>query len=218
MKGTSRGKSADRPEARRSTAELVSRRQREIAEVATQLVAEKGFAKTLMRDIARGADVSVGTVYEYIRSKDDILFLIIEYWSGVWRQGLDEALAVSADPAEQLRSAVEFLVRSSDEHPELVHLLYREQGNLNDTARGLLKKYEVQRVKKLAGVIAAAAQLGQLPPQTNPEVGATTIIVLADAWSLKGYILHKAQTADDWVEVIWRALSAPELLAEEKSR
>ncbi|MGH2578987.1 MAG: TetR/AcrR family transcriptional regulator, partial [Actinomycetota bacterium] len=73
--------SPNRPYARVGDADLVERRRAQIIEAATRLVARQGFAKTVVRDIADEANISVGLVYEYVRSKEDILFLIYEYWA-----------------------------------------------------------------------------------------------------------------------------------------
>src|SRR3712207_8074980 len=63
--------------------------------------------------------ISVGLVYEYVRSKEDILFLIYEHWARVWGQGLEGAIASGKGPFEQLEAAVTFLVRSEEHTSEL---------------------------------------------------------------------------------------------------
>jgi TetR/AcrR family transcriptional regulator, fatty acid metabolism regulator protein len=49
-----------------------------IINAATALFARKGFTGTSMLEIARKADVAEGTVYEYFRSKEDLLISIPE--------------------------------------------------------------------------------------------------------------------------------------------
>src|SRR5256712_12857434 len=103
-------KGGTRPLSRVGDADLVERRRAQIVEAATRLVARQGFAKTVVRDIAEEANISVGLVYEYVRSKEDILFLIYEHWSRVWGEGLEKAISRGKDPLDQLMSAVSFLV------------------------------------------------------------------------------------------------------------
>ncbi|MBW1999042.1 MAG: helix-turn-helix transcriptional regulator [Deltaproteobacteria bacterium] len=50
----------------------------EITEVSARLFAEKSYAGTSMRDIAKGLNVSIASVYYYFKNKEDILFNIIE--------------------------------------------------------------------------------------------------------------------------------------------
>ena len=42
------------------------------------LFKEKGFHRTTTREIARHAGFSIGTLYEYIRTKEDILYLVCD--------------------------------------------------------------------------------------------------------------------------------------------
>ena len=98
-------KGGTRPLSRVGDADLVERRRAQIVEAATRLVARQGFAKTVVRDIAEEANISVGLVYEYVRSKEDILFLIYEHWSRVWGEGLEKAIARGKDPLDQLMAA-----------------------------------------------------------------------------------------------------------------
>lgn len=53
-------------------------RKTQIIAAAARLFAEKGFHRTTTRDIAEAADVSEGTLYNYIESKDDLLLDIMD--------------------------------------------------------------------------------------------------------------------------------------------
>jgi TetR/AcrR family transcriptional regulator, cholesterol catabolism regulator len=55
------------------TEEEQQRRRKEIFDASLQLILEKGFNETSMREIARAADVGKSTLYDYYKSKDEIL-------------------------------------------------------------------------------------------------------------------------------------------------
>ena len=55
---------------------LVRRRRRQIVDAAVGLFIQQGFHKTTTRQIARAAGFSIGAVYEYVASKEDILYLV----------------------------------------------------------------------------------------------------------------------------------------------
>jgi len=183
--------SPTRPYARVGDADLVERRRAQIIEAATRLVARQGFAKTVVRDIADEANISVGLVYEYVRSKEDILFLVYEYWAAVWGAGLAEALAQPGDPLERIEAAVNFLVRISDKHADVIHLYYREAGNLSEDGRELAKSTERQVLEQLLGPIRDAITGGLLRPDTDSRVLATSLILLGHGYVLKGDLLRK---------------------------
>lgn len=58
--------------------EKKQRRRRRIVEAAVEAFNRKGFSATTMQEIAEGADLAVGTLYNYFPSKNDLLVGIIE--------------------------------------------------------------------------------------------------------------------------------------------
>lgn len=67
------------PPARRAqrAARLVKEREDQILDAAAALFGRKGFHRTTTKDIALEAEVSEGTLYNYFKSKDDMLIGII---------------------------------------------------------------------------------------------------------------------------------------------
>lgn len=188
-------KGSIRPLSRVGDADLVERRRAQIVEAATRLVARQGFAKTVVRDIAEEANISVGLVYEYVRSKEDILFLIYEHWARVWGEGLEKALARTEDPLDQLMSGVSFLVNVADKHTDVTHLFYRETGHLSDYGTEQAKQTEREMVDRLTAVLEAGVQADLLRPETDCVALATQLILLCHGWVLKGYLLRKGRTS-----------------------
>jgi AcrR family transcriptional regulator len=60
------------------TEEEQARRRQEIFDASVHLFAEKGFAETSMREIAAAAGIGKATLYDYFRTKDEILLSFIE--------------------------------------------------------------------------------------------------------------------------------------------
>jgi AcrR family transcriptional regulator len=187
-------KTGARPLSRVGDADLVERRRAQIVEAATRLVARQGFAKTVVRDIAEEANISVGLVYEYVRSKEDILFLIYEHWSRVWGEGLEKALSRAEDPLDQLMSGVSFLVSVADKHSDVTHLFYRETGHLSDYGTEQAKQTEREMVDRVTAVLESAVAAELLRPETDCQAVATSLILLCHGWVLKGYLLRKGRT------------------------
>jgi AcrR family transcriptional regulator len=187
-------KAGARPLSRVGDADLVERRRAQIVEAATRLVARQGFAKTVVRDIAEEANISVGLVYEYVRSKEDILFLIYEHWSRVWCDGLEKALARAEDPLDQLMAGVSFLVSVADKHSDVTHLFYRETGHLSDFGTDQTKQTEREMVDRMTAILESAVEAELLRPETDCLVVATSLILLCHGWVLKGYLLRKGRT------------------------
>ena len=55
---------------------MVEKRQQQISDSAMKLFAEKGYHNTSVRNIAKLSNISTGSIYDYVRNKEDILFLV----------------------------------------------------------------------------------------------------------------------------------------------
>ena len=58
--------------------DLVRERRELLVQAAIQVFLEKGFHNATVRDIGRAAKMTQGTIYNYVSSKDDILYLVCD--------------------------------------------------------------------------------------------------------------------------------------------
>ncbi|MBU0516450.1 MAG: TetR/AcrR family transcriptional regulator [Proteobacteria bacterium] len=63
---------------------LVEKKHAQIVDRACNVLFTNGFHKTSMRDIALACNMSIGQLYHYISSKDDILYLVHEHMQKIW--------------------------------------------------------------------------------------------------------------------------------------
>jgi TetR/AcrR family fatty acid metabolism transcriptional regulator len=82
---------------------LAGVRRRQILEAATRVFADKGYAAATVRDIARAARIAEGTIYNYFKSKEDVLIHIPGQIAGpvFERLASDLAEARTAEEAER---------------------------------------------------------------------------------------------------------------------
>ena len=68
--------------------QAIENKHRQIVEGACRVFFKKGFHPTSTREIAEAAGMSMGQLYHYISSKDDVLFLIHKHMQTTWYQHL----------------------------------------------------------------------------------------------------------------------------------
>jgi len=117
-------KPASRREVRRLQQQDVSRNQ--LLDAAEEVFGEKGFHDTTLKEVAELAEFSVGSVYSFFESKDDLFRQIFERRGAEFMPGLKDALGdPKGDPVEQLHALVDFEVGFFRAHPRFGRLYLR---------------------------------------------------------------------------------------------
>ncbi|WP_333831389.1 TetR/AcrR family transcriptional regulator [Pararhodobacter sp.] len=74
--------------------------------VAARLFREKGYAGTTVRDIAGALGILSGSLFHHFRSKEDILFAVMESVIAAMRRDLETALADAPSPHSRVRALI----------------------------------------------------------------------------------------------------------------
>lgn len=88
------------------TPKIVDREKRknEIAFIAMDLFAEKGFDGASISDIAGKARIAKGSIYDYFRSKDELILYALSAWINLVGEEGDKRSKKIKDPVKRLRS------------------------------------------------------------------------------------------------------------------
>ena len=99
-----------------------------ILDATLQLLEAEGAQRLTTNHIAARAGVSIGTVYQYFRDKDDILAALAEQRASAVRDDIAD-LVISPPGANAVRAIVQALTRSFDDAPRaraaLLDAMYR---------------------------------------------------------------------------------------------
>jgi TetR/AcrR family transcriptional regulator, cholesterol catabolism regulator len=118
--------------------DLVEQRRSEIIDVATRLFLERGFHKTSIRDIARACPFNVASLYMYVTSKEDILFLVAQQLIEEKAKAMGSIEISHDDPAASFRTALKSYCRIVQRYRPHVRLLYRELDVLSPSRREIV--------------------------------------------------------------------------------
>jgi len=100
-----------------------------ILESATSVFAKTGFYKAKAIEIARKANIAVGTIYNYFKNKDDILISIFNERIGGLNRSLEESLQEINNPDEKLATILDSMIalfKSNRELAEVVTIELRQ--------------------------------------------------------------------------------------------
>jgi len=110
---------------------LVRERRDKLIKAAIEVVKEKGFHAATMRDIGRAAGMTQGTIYNYVTSKDDVLFLVCDRLVSEYQEETRKALETIADPVERVRSGAKAVAQVIYQHQDEILLIF-QNGHLLD--------------------------------------------------------------------------------------
>ena len=175
----------------------VEERKREIALKAASLFIKHGYIQTSMRDIARECSISVGTIYHYIHSKDDILSLFQEITSSELEKFAHERLNVlrKGRPTEAISDAIDAIISFIDSTQDMTVFWYQEARNLNPQQTEALIRREDLEVKLLKNILQWGCETGDFEIN-DVDLAAHNIIVLCDMWAFRRWALRKDYTLD----------------------
>lgn len=179
--------------------ELIERRRSQIITAAIELFGERGYHGTAIRDIAKRANISIGTIYQYVTDKEDVLFLaLIEVLDGYLR-GIPAALEGMIGPLERFCAAVAAYCAVNDENSAATVLAYRETASLRKVRRNLIKQKEIETNKLIAACIEDCIA-ADLFVKVDIELFTYQIVMFSHAWALKAWRFRKLMSLQDYVE------------------
>lgn len=104
---------------------LVRERRDRLIAAAVEVFKAKGFHATTVRDIGRKAGMTQGTIYNYVKSKDDVLYLVCDRLVSEYQDETRKALETAADPVERIRSAARAVAEVIYKHQDEILLIYQ---------------------------------------------------------------------------------------------
>jgi TetR/AcrR family transcriptional regulator, cholesterol catabolism regulator len=171
--------------------ERVRERRAQIVSAAVRLFSEKGFHKTTTREIAKASGLSNGALYEYVKSKEDILFLVCQHIHNEIRRQLQSRHPVDAPGAAKLRRAIESLFRVLREMQADVLLIYQEAKSLPRAYLREVLRQELGIVNLFVELLREGVEDGSLAvAEERLELLAQDIVVMAQMWAFRRWALQ----------------------------
>ena len=191
----------------------VQERRVQIAEAAARVFREKGFHGATIREVGLAAGLTQGTLYNYIRSKDDILYLVHCDLTARYRTDVLEAIEGLSDPRARLRAAILAFVRAMQARHADIALIYQETHALErESLRAVLA--QTQDFIELFQRLVDEARADGMPISGAPNLAADIItflpVMLAlRRWRIRHMLDGEAAEAEV-VAFLLRGLGCPE--------
>jgi TetR/AcrR family transcriptional regulator, cholesterol catabolism regulator len=181
---------------------LVQKRRDQMINGAVALFIEKGFHRTTTREIARAAGFSIGTLYEYIRTKEDVLYLVCDRIYDQVRERLQQILNTQQATIEALRQGISDYFRIVDDMQNEVLVMYQEVKSLTRDALPYVLGKELEMVDLFRQMIERCVENRELFLSENQiKMMSHNIYVHGQMWAFRRWELRKLYTLDEYIEL-----------------
>lgn len=181
---------------------LIKKRRDQMIKGAVNLFKEKGFHRTTTREIAKASGFSIGTLYEYIRTKEDVLYLVCDSIYDQVRERMQQDIDTKQGSIESLKLAIAHYFRVVNEMQDEVLVMYQEAKSLTKDALPYVLKKEIEMVAMFESVINGCVASRELELEEHEvKLIAHNIFVQGQMWGFRRWALQKIYTLDQYIEL-----------------
>jgi AcrR family transcriptional regulator len=200
------GKSMARSKARIASniknEELINQRQQELVNAAVKFFVEKGFHKTTVREIAKEFGMSMGALYDYIRTKEDILFLVCDHIFKSVSAKLESSLKSEKNTKDKLKNAIRDYFIIIDSIQDYTLLLYQETKSLNRKDRNYVLSKEMELTKIFENIIVEGIKDKTFKiDRRTAKIVANNIMVEGQMWSFRRWVAQKNYSLNSYIKI-----------------
>mgnify|MGYP001439703816 CR=1 FL=1 len=182
--------------------DLVRERRKQIVDGAVRLFIKHGYHKTTTRALAKETGLSIGSLYEYVSTKDDVLYLVCiaihsEVEAGV-KQALARPTVGRAALAEVIREFFLVCNRMSDH----VLLMYQVTHFLPPKWQDKVLEAELRITNLFIEAMRELRTLGKLPYLDDDTINLIghNISVIGHTWAFRRWYFARNFTIEQYIE------------------
>lgn len=184
---------------------LIQQRREELQKGAVSLFKQKGFHRATTREIAKAAGFSIGTLYEYIRKKEDVLFLVCDAIYDEVKARMEAFFETQETSEHTLHRAVKSYFELMDDMQDEVLVLYQELKALPKDAQ----EYVLDKEKEMLQLLERVIQ-NSYPNLSDHQLTiiANNIFIQGQMWGFRRWILQKEFTIAQYTNLQFELLKS----------
>jgi AcrR family transcriptional regulator len=146
-------------------------KRKRILDAATDEFATYGFENTSIQQIAKRAEISVGSVYKYFENKEELFAMVVKENLSLLEALLLHHSSSDEDIMIKAESVLKELLKFSKKHPQLIKLYCAiTTGSNVEFSRMLAERIASISAKIYTDVIKKAQQTGDVRSDVDPRV------------------------------------------------
>ncbi len=155
-----------------------------IVNATLELSFKKGFDAMSLRDLSVQSGLSMGALYTYFSSKDELLGMIQCQGQLAVEKILTENIGTGSDPRAMLRDAIRAHLFLSELMKSWFYFFFMETKNLNQKYRNISVKSELMTERFITDILERGVKAGLFVVDNIPLMGSVIKAMMQD-WYLK---------------------------------
>jgi len=169
---------------------------------------KKGFQAMSMRDLSREAKLSMGALYSYFKSKEELLEMLQHQRRTITKRILAEHIEAEHDPAARLNSAVRTHLYLSEVMQPWFYFAYMETKNLSKKKQAEAIDSELYTENIFAEILAQGQAQGAFLDQDR-QLTASLIKSMLQDWYLKRWKYARRKiSVDQYAQFVLKFVQA----------
>jgi len=185
-------------------------REDQVRAAALRLFKEKGYHATSMRDIAAAVGINKGSLYSYIKSKEDLLIPVFEQAQGVLLSQIEQISAdTSLSPTERLKRAIHAHVTAVADNLDVLTVYLSEWRQLATESLATNRDQRARYASLFHDILRDGVASGEFRPMDTRIVmlGMIGMCNYLFRWYRPDGRLTPDQIADDMIEMVMRGVA-----------
>jgi AcrR family transcriptional regulator len=188
---------------------LVRDKHRQIINASLKLFLSKGYSQTSVREIAKASDLTMGSLYNYINSKEDILFIAYNELVTLLHESIKAKKAETDDELknfkDSLKAALDVML---NELGKYALIIYREGGLLRKDYLHIILEKEANFVKYFDNILLIGRKKGVFNIKDTYLISNIIVFLLVfpvmRKWNIKKY--KDKEIIDGLIEFILKGI------------
>lgn len=183
---------------------VAEKRRRQIFQGACEVIAKKGYPNASVREIAAAAGIPIPTMYQYIKSKEDILYMIASEAMKENFAFFSRSLRADRDPRERICRAIDAYLSYVSKNRRYINLVYSETRSFGPENREKIFDIERRFTALWQEIIEAGVETGDFQ-LADTWLAANMVYFFCNVWALRFWAIDQYsqdQAADTLKDLI----------------
>ncbi|WP_432406624.1 TetR/AcrR family transcriptional regulator [Wukongibacter sp. M2B1] len=122
---------------------------------ALEVFERDGFHKAKVEEIAKGANVGKGTIYEYFKSKKDLFYQMVKSIMSMYFEKIRNVAEEDIDPIIRFENLIKFQLGAERRHGNLGHVIHIEaiKSGIGKELKEIYIEFRSKQIKLIQAII-----------------------------------------------------------------